>query len=66
MVGDIILELLSRLLGGVCIILAAWLVIQSFGILVSREVRQIYADIAIRIRKRIAIFILRRFYKELR
>lgn len=61
---DFLLELFGRIFGGLFVVLAAWLVIQSFGLLVSHEVREIYADIAIRIRKRIAVFILRKFYKE--
>ena len=60
------IEFIKNVCGGILVFFVAFLITQALGLLLSREVRGMYKDFFIAIRKRIAIFILRKFYKDKR
>lgn len=61
---EIVIEVLTKMGYGI-IIFGGWLFItQLIGIAIDRSIRKEYRSIAIRLRKRIAIFIMKKFYRE--
>lgn len=61
---EIVIEVLTKIGYGI-IIFGGWLFItQLIGMAICKPIRNTYRSIAIRLRKRVAIFIMQKFYKE--
>ena len=61
---EIVIEVLTKIGYGIIIFGGALLITQLIGLAIDPSIRKTYRKIAVRLRKRMAIFIMQKFYKE--
>ena len=61
---EIVIEVLTKMGWGIIIFGGGTLLFQLIGLAIDPSIRQIYRRLAIRLRKRVAIFIMKKIYRE--
>ena len=61
---EVIIEILTKMGWGIIIFGGGLLISQLIGLVFDKSIRRIYASFAIRLRRRVAIFVMRKIFKE--